>query len=184
MLYILQYWFVPWASNNASWKLYRNTSDAVERLLLSIWPACPLIPCKVISQKVLQLRHSLVSAKKKSWQDERLFNQDFFSTVARYLKITEKVSFNIVSEASYVYILSGQRFIKKCQKWSNFASFWKPKPCGQTLLPDRSVLIGQKLVENAKINIIKCDILGDFQTLCSGFNIIQKNSKLYSAKIK
>ena len=30
------------------------------------------------------------------------------------------------------------------------ASFWKPKACGQTVLPDRSVLIGQQLVENAK----------------------------------
>ena len=30
------------------------------------------------------------------------------------------------------------------------ASFWKPEACGQTALPDRSVLIGQKLVENAK----------------------------------
>ena len=28
------------------------------------------------------------------------------------LKITEKVAFNIASEASYVYILSGQKFIK------------------------------------------------------------------------
>ena len=35
------------------------------------------------------------------------------------------------------------------------------------MLPDRSVLIGQKLVENAKIEKFKCDILGDFQTLCS-----------------
>ena len=31
---------------------------------------------------------------------------------AQCLKITEKVSFNIASEASYVYILSGQKFIK------------------------------------------------------------------------
>ena len=30
----------------------------------------------------------------------------------RCLKITEKVSFNIASEASYVYILSGQKLIK------------------------------------------------------------------------
>ena len=72
--------------------------------------------------------------------------------MARCLKITEKVPFNIASEASYVYILSGQKtFIKKCEKWSNLASFWKPKACGQTELPDRSVLIGQKLVENAKM---------------------------------
>ena len=33
----------------------------------------------------------------------------------------------------------------------NLASFWKPEACGQTVLPDRSVLIGQKLVENAKM---------------------------------
>ena len=45
------------------------------------------------------------------------------TTLSRCLKITEKVSFNIASEASYVYILSGQKFNKKCQKWSNLASF-------------------------------------------------------------
>ena len=49
---------------------------------------------------------------------------------SRCLKITEKVTFKITSEASYVYILSGQKFIKNCQKWSNLASFWKPKACG------------------------------------------------------
>ena len=48
----------------------------------------------------------------------------------------------------------------------DLASFWKPEACGQTVLPDRSVLIGQKLVEKAKIQKFKCDILGDFQTLC------------------
>ena len=73
------------------------------------------------------------------------------SSHPRCLKITEKVSFNMASEASYVYILSGQKLTKKCQKWSILASFWKPEACGQTVLPDRSVLIGQKLVENAKI---------------------------------
>ena len=33
------------------------------------------------------------------------------TTVARCLKITEKVSFNIASEASYVYILNGEKLI-------------------------------------------------------------------------
>ena len=41
----------------------------------------------------------------------------------------------------------------KCQKWSILANFWKPEACGQTVLPDRSVLIGQKLVENTKIQM-------------------------------
>ena len=36
------------------------------------------------------------------------------------------------------------------------------------MLPDRSFLIGQKLVENAKIEKFKCDIFGDFQTLYAG----------------
>ena len=33
------------------------------------------------------------------------------------------------------------------------ATLWKPEACGQTVLPDpdRSVLVRQKLVENAKI---------------------------------
>ena len=57
-------------------------------------------------------------------------------TKARCLKITEKVSFTIASEASYVYILSGQKFSKN---WSNLASFWNAEAYGQKVLPDRSV---------------------------------------------
>ena len=66
--------------------------------------------------------------------------------MTRCLKITEKVSFNIASEASYVYISNGQKLIKNAKN----GQFWRVA-CGQTVLPDRSVLIGQKLVENAKI---------------------------------
>ena len=41
------------------------------------------------------------------------FTTGFFQhTGLHCLKITQKVSFNIASEASYVYILSGQKFIK------------------------------------------------------------------------
>ena len=36
------------------------------------------------------------------------------------MKITEKVAFNIASEASYVYILSGQNLIKNGQFWRVF----------------------------------------------------------------
>ena len=77
------------------------------------------------------------------------------------LKITEKVSFNIASEASYVYILSGQKFIKNAK----YGPFWRFLENLKFALPDRSLLIGQKLVKNAKIMKLKCDILGDFQTL-------------------
>ena len=41
--------------------------------------------------------------------------------ITQCLKITEKVSFNITSEASYIYILSDQKFIKKAKK----GQFWR-----------------------------------------------------------
>ena len=47
---------------------------------------------------------------------------------------------------------------EKCQKWA--------EACGQTVLPDRSLLIRQKLVGRAKIGKFKCDVLSNFQTLC------------------
>ena len=56
----------------------------------------------------------------------------------------EKVPFNIASEASYVYILP---------KIVHLSSFGKPEAFGQTVLPDRSILIGQKLMGNAKLEI-------------------------------
>ena len=79
-------------------------------------------------------------------------------SISQWYIFTEKVSFNIASEASY--------------------------DCGQTVLPDRSVLIGQKLVENAKVRKVKCDILGDFQTLCGELHFhiksrIDRFTKMY-----
>ena len=47
----------------------------------------------------------------------------------------------------------------------NFGEFSKPETCGQTVLPDMSILIGQKLAENAKIQRFKCDILSNFQIM-------------------
>ena len=41
----------------------------------------------------------------------------------------------------------------------------KPKACGQTMLPDRSVLMRQKLVENARMEKFKCNILSNFRTM-------------------
>ena len=44
----------------------------------------------------------------------------------------------------------------KCQKWSILPSFWKLEACGQTVLPERSVLKGQKIggkCQNSKIEM-------------------------------
>ena len=57
-------------------------------------------------------------------------------TTARCLKITEKVSFNIASEASYVYILSGHKLIENAKNGLFLASFLnlklEVKQCYQT----------------------------------------------------
>ena len=45
------------------------------------------------------------------------------------------------------------------QKLMTIAKFGKLKVCGQTVLPDRSILIGQKLLKNANIQKFKYDIL-------------------------
>ena len=65
-----------------------------------------------------------------------IYNQFLFHHNARCLKITEKVSFNIASEASYVYILSGQKLIKNaknCPFWRVFENLkLAVKQCYQT----------------------------------------------------
>ena len=53
------------------------------------------------------------------------------------------------SELLAFYILSGPKVHWKCQKWYNLASFWKAEVWGQAVLPNWSILIWQKLVENS-----------------------------------
>ena len=61
------------------------------------------------------------------------------TTREQCLKITEKVSFNIASEASYVYILSGQKLIKNA----------KNRPFG-------------RVFENLKLAVKQCYQTGQF----------------------
>ena len=64
----------------------------------------------------------------------------------------------------------------------NLAIFWKPEACGQTVLPDMSILLGQKLVKNAKFQKFKCDILSNFQTMwVSKIVYFKENSNLKDA---
>ena len=99
-------------------------------------------------------------------------------------KSQKKVSFNIASEASYVYILSGQKFRTNTKNGEFLRVFWKIEACGQTVLPEMSISKGQKLMENAKIINSKCDILSKFQTMWSSRNIILgwKNSNFTPQK--
>ena len=62
--------------------------------------------------------HVSTTWKPKKEKRQKVNSSILYNTVrvvARCLKITEKVSFNIASEASYVYILSGQKLIKNAK---------------------------------------------------------------------
>ena len=64
---------------------------------------------------------------------DRIAYQKYVKKLTRCLKITEKVSFNIASEASYVYILSGQKLTKNGQFWQVFENLkLSVKQCYQT----------------------------------------------------
>ena len=56
----------------------------------------------------------------------------------QYLKITEKVSFNIASKASYDY--SAEKKLIKNAKNYQFGEFLKSEAYDQTVLPDRSAV--------------------------------------------
>ena len=60
------------------------------------------------------------------------------------LKMPKKAYINIVSEASFLYILSGQNFIKNAKN-GQFGDFLKSYVYGQTVLPDRSTLNWTKI---------------------------------------
>ena len=75
------------------------------------------------------------------------------------------------------------KVILKCQKRSILAIFWKPEACGKTVLPDRSILIGEKLLEKAKIEKLKCDIFADFQALWAYVYILSGQKLMKNAKI-
>ena len=65
-------------------------------------------------------------------------------------KSQKKSHFNIASEASYVYILSRQKFIKNAKN-GQFGMFWQTEATILTVLPDKPILIEQKSIESAKI---------------------------------
>ena len=60
-------------------------------------------------------------AKTRVHSDLDSVHPEFLMPLAQCLKIAGKISFNIASEASYVYILSGQKKIKNAKN----GSFWR-----------------------------------------------------------
>ena len=90
----------------------------------------------------------------------------------------KNVEFEIAIKSYYVYILFEKtKDHKECRKNGQFGKILKPEAGGQVLLSDRSVLIGQKLVENAQTEKFKCNIFRLFST-----NVIPACSRHFFGK--
>ena len=73
-------------------------------------------------------------------------------TVSQCLKITEKVSFNIASEASYVHILCGQKFIKNAKN-GQFGEFLKTRSLRSNSVTRQVSLYRTKIDEKCQNSI-------------------------------
>ena len=62
-----------------------------------------------------------------------------------------KKSQTSLTPSQHCELSENDRSSLKMPKMINLASFWQSEACNQTVLPDKSDLIGQKWVENAKI---------------------------------
>ena len=106
------------------------------------------------------------SWKKHEYSLGKKRGPNYLAKLSRLVKNLRKSRSQHYERSKLRFLLEWIKVDQKCQKWSILASFWKSKACGQTVLPDRSLLIWQKIGEHVKIEKLYCDILGDFQTLC------------------
>ena len=66
-------------------------------------------------------------------------------TNSQCLKILKKVAFNICERSELRLHFEWTKVHEKCQKMVHFGEFFKTVACGQTVLPDRSIFIEQKI---------------------------------------
>ena len=86
------------------------------------------------------------------------------------MKITEKVAFNIASEASYVYILNGQKLNKNAQKLVENAKVQKLDKLTNFGIFDELLSIQNVNVARFACNV-ECDFFGRFSNTVSRPNI-------------
>ena len=98
-----------------------------------------------------------------AWENKyRYFNKRKDDTV---FEIHRKKSHSTLRAKRAVFTFEVDKSSLKMAKIVSLASFWKPEACSQTLLPDRSIWKGQKLVKNVKMSKFIYNILSYFQTM-------------------
>ena len=81
--------------------------------------------CGIMSERIIVFKLLTIFTKKLhlhfKWFGNLILNKQRPKISVQGVWKSQKVSFNIASEASYVYILSGQKFIKNAKN----GSFWR-----------------------------------------------------------
>ena len=141
---------LPWKINRKLWgeakdKKWPPSVSNTTTGKLAIFEALSLLPTNVLMIKTTLLL-TLFTVKNRNTLPEK--NPDL--TVLTVFENHRKSLIQHCERSGPRLHFEGTNVNWKCRKWSILASFWKPEACGQTVLPDRSVLIGQKLVKNDK----------------------------------
>ena len=90
------------------------------------------------------------SWKKHEYSLGKKRGPNYLAKLSTLVKNLRKSRIQHYERSKLRFLLEWIKVDQKCQKWSILASFWKSKACGQTVLPDRSLLIWQKLVEKCQ----------------------------------
>ena len=73
------------------------------------------------------------------------------NSVTRQVNCTWKKLVENAKIENFKWRFEWTKILQKCQKWTILATFRKSKSCSQTVLPDKSILIGQKMVKMSKL---------------------------------
>ena len=99
-----------------------------------------------------------------------------FLSPPQCLKFTQKVAFNIASEASYVCILSIKNSLK-VPKMVNLGTFWKTEATWKQCYQTGQFQKGKNWWKGPKLKNWQWDILGDFQPLWRGYSLPKERIK-------
>ena len=112
-----------------------------------LWESCQIsnLLLEVISERWDFAKQSFMKAKTRQQNNFEIPSISLLHSVRK----SQKKSHSLLRAKRATYTFWVDKSSLKCQKLSILASFWKTtKACGQTVLPDRTIIIGQKLVEN------------------------------------
>ena len=135
----------------AQWSLFCGT-NAIIRLFFFAWMASASKSGLQKTTKKLRLHpySTFCDLKKRFFLQFLLLANKARGALLHGVWKSQKKSHSIWRAKRATLTFWVDKSLLKMPKMVNFASFWKPETCSQTVLPERSILKGQNLMENGQ----------------------------------